>query len=185
MREGARLYVRQVEERASHERRRNNGSPKDISTGNCGRRKYAHGTAFILRYRIRKPNGGWQEKSETLADSSSKKAALKVLSARLQNINEKNGRTASNQTERKLGDLLGSKWSQYLDNQSVKPSTRYAYDSILKKWIKPFFGDLLFEDIDADTIGRFMAHLARRNFQRSIEEMCTTSTRCSSRLLWI
>jgi len=125
-------------------------------------RKYAHGTAFILRYRIRKPNGGWQEKGETLADCSSKKAALKVLSARLQNINEKNGRTASNQTERKFGDLLGSKWSQYLDNQSVKPSTRYAYDSILKKWIKPFFGELLFEDIDADTIGRFMAHLAQK-----------------------
>src|SRR5215471_3831656 len=134
---------------------------KTFQQGTVVERKYAHGTAFILRYRIRKSNGGWQEKSETLADCSSKKAALKVLSTRLQSINEKNGRTGSNQTERTFGDLLGSKWSQYLDNQSVKPSTRYAYESVLKKWIKPFFGERLFEDIGADTVGRFMAHLAQ------------------------
>jgi integrase len=134
---------------------------KTFQQGTVVERKYEYGTAFILRYRIRKLDGGWQEKSETLTDCSSKKAALKVLSVRLQSINEKNGRTGSNQTERKFGDLLGSKWSQYLDNQSVKPSTRYAYASVLKKWIKPFFGELLFEDIDADTVGRFMAHLAQ------------------------
>ena len=156
---------------------------KTFQQGTVVERKYAHGTAFILRYRIRKPNGGWQEKSETLADCSSKKAALKVLSTRLHSINEKNGRTGSNQTERKFGDLLGSKWSQYLDNQSVKPSTRYAYDSILKKWIKPFFGELLFEDIGRIPSVDSWPTWLRRNSQRSLEEMCTTCSRCSSRLL--
>src|SRR5262245_916897 len=64
---------------------------KTIQTGTVGEREYAYGTAFILRYRIRTLDGGWQEKSETLADCSSKKAALKVLASRLQTINEKNG----------------------------------------------------------------------------------------------
>jgi integrase len=135
---------------------------KTFQQGTVVERKYEYGTAFILRYRIRKLDGGWQEKSETLSDCSSKKAALKVLSMRLQSINEKNGRMGSHQTERKFGDLLGSKWSRYLDNQSVKASTRYAYGSVLKKWIKPFFGELLFEDIGAETVGRFMAHLAQK-----------------------
>ena len=132
---------------------------KTFQQGTVVERKYEYGTAFILRYRIRKSDGSWQEKSETLRDCSSKKAALRVLSDRLKSINEKNGRTGSNQTERTFGDLLGSKWSQYLDNQSVKPSTRYAYASVLKKWIEPFFGELCFEDAGADTVGRFMAHL--------------------------
>jgi integrase len=117
--------------------------------------------AFILRYRVRKLDGGWHEKSETLSDCSSKKAALKIINTRLQSINERNGRTGSTHTERTFGDLLGSNWSQYLDNQSVKPSTRYAYKSVLKKWIKPFFEKLLLEDIAPDTVGRFMAHLAQ------------------------
>jgi hypothetical protein len=47
--------------------------------------------AFILRYRVRKLDGGWHEKSETLSDCSSKKAALKILNTRLQSINERNG----------------------------------------------------------------------------------------------
>src|SRR5262249_13227631 len=92
---------------------------KTFQQGTVVERKYEYGTAFILRYRLRKLDGGWQEKSETLTDCFSKKAALKVLSTRLQSINEKNGRTGSNQTERTFGNLLGSKWSQYLDNQSV------------------------------------------------------------------
>ena len=79
----------------------------------------------------------------------------------MHSINERNGRTGGSHTERKFGDLLDSKWFEYLENQSVKPSTRYAYESVLKKWIKPFFGELLFEDIGADTVGRFMAHLAQ------------------------
>src|SRR5262245_3909464 len=110
--------------------------------GTVVERKYTYGTAFILRYRIRKPNGGWQGKRETLPDCSSKKAALQVLSTRLQSINKKNGRADSNQTERKFGDILGSKWSRYLDKQNVKPSSRYSYASVLKKWIKPFFEEL-------------------------------------------
>ncbi|PYR83374.1 MAG: hypothetical protein DMG19_19285 [Acidobacteria bacterium] len=134
---------------------------KTFQQGTVVERKYEYGTAFILRYRIRKTDGGWQEKSETLNDCSSKKAALKILSTRLHSINERNGRTGGSHTERKFGDLLDSKWFEYLENQSVKPSTRYAYESVLKKRIKPFFGELLFEDIGADTVGRFMAHLAQ------------------------
>jgi hypothetical protein len=86
---------------------------KTFQQGTVVERKYEYGTPFILRYRIRKLDGGWQEKSKTLSNCSSKKAALKILSTRLQNINEKNGRTGSNQAERTFGDLLGSKWSEY------------------------------------------------------------------------
>ena len=48
---------------------------RTFQQGTVVERKYEYGTAFILRYRIRKPDGGWQEKSETLTDCSSKKAA--------------------------------------------------------------------------------------------------------------
>ncbi len=73
---------------------------KTFQQGTVVERKYAYGTAFILRYRIRKSDGGWEEKSETLNDCSSKKAALKILSDRLQKINDRNGRTGGNHTER-------------------------------------------------------------------------------------
>ena len=136
---------------------------KTFQQGSVVERRYEYGTAFILRYRVRTIDGGWQEKSETLEDCSSKKAALKVLSTRLQSVNEKNGRASTDHTERTFSDLLESKWPDYLNNQGVKPSTRYSYNAIQKKWIKPFFGELLLEDIGADTVGRFMAHLAKNN----------------------
>jgi len=78
-------------------------------------------------------------------------------------VNEKNGRAGTNQPERKFSDLLDSKWPDYLNNQAVKSSTRYSYNAILNKWIKPFFSDLFLEDIGADTVGRFMAQLAKNN----------------------
>ena len=106
---------------------------KTFQQGTVIERKYSYGTAYILRYRIRKSDGSWQEKSETLNNCSSKKAALKTLADRLKSINEKNGRPVGNQTERTFRDLLDSKWSQYLDNQGVKPSTRYAYQSVGSK----------------------------------------------------
>src|SRR5215813_7809421 len=56
---------------------------KTFQQGTVIERKYEYGTAFILRYRIRKSDGSWQEKSETLKDCSSKKATLKILSERL------------------------------------------------------------------------------------------------------
>jgi Phage integrase, N-terminal SAM-like domain len=145
---------------------------KTFQQGTVVERKYEYGTAFILRYRIRKLDGGWQEKSETLSNCSSKKAALKILSTRLQDINEKNGRTGSNQAERTFGDLLGSKWSEYLDKQSVKPSTGYAYESVLKKWIKPFFEKLLLEDIGADTVGSFHGSFGSEQVVSEISKEC-------------
>ena len=136
---------------------------KTYQQGSVVERRYEYGTAYILRYRRRTIDGRWEEKSETLSDCQTKKDALKVLATRLKDVNEKNGRADANEPERTFSDLLDSKWPDYLDNQGVKASTRYSYSAVLKKWIKPFFGDRLLEEISADTVGRFMSHLAKNN----------------------
>src|SRR5215813_7809422 len=124
-------------ERAGHERRRTNGSQKNISTGNCDRTKVRIWNGVhpaipdpkvgrFLAGEERDPEGLFQQESytEDPLGASDK-------------INERNGRPVGDHKERTFEDLLGSKWSQYVDNQCIKPSTRCAYASVLKHWIKP------------------------------------------------
>jgi hypothetical protein len=94
-----------------------------------------------------------------LRDCPSKRSALKELADRLEIVNSANGRAVYRERKR-FSELLTSQWPDYLDNKSVKLSTRYSYNAMLEHWIKPFFGDMLLDKIDAAAVGRFMAKLA-------------------------
>ena len=134
---------------------------KSYQRGTVIERNYDYGMAYVLRYRVRNSEGGWTEKSETLKDCRTKKAAMKELAKRLESINAGNGGLAPRAGKR-FSDLFVSDWPNYLDNAGVKPSTRYSYESILKKWIKPFFGNMPLEEITPSTVSKFMASLGSR-----------------------
>jgi len=116
------------------------------------------GTVYRLRYRERKPDGGWAEVTETLRDCTSKKAARKILDERLQKINGSNGGMVQG-APKTMSDLLGSVWPNYLSKQRVKRSTRDSWGSIVKKWIVPYFGNRILDEIEPQDIGDFINHL--------------------------
>lgn len=144
---------------------------KSYQKGTVREVKAKSGLLFKLRYRRRRPEGGWTEITETLRDCLSKKAARKVLDERLQQINASNGGVASGGL-RKFADILGSVWPQYLDAQNVKESTRYTWSSIVRKWILPFFQDRVLNEIEPSEIGEFMSQLKSKKlatkYQRNI-----------------
>lgn len=115
------------------------------------------GSAFRLRYRKRKPDGGWAEFTETLRDCPSKKAAQKTLDDRLQKINGSNG--GMTQGLKTMSDLLQSVWPNYLTKQRVKGSTRSSWDTIVNKWISPYFGNRILDEIDPADVGNFINSL--------------------------
>ena len=131
---------------------------KSYQKGTVLEAKNKGGTVYRLRYRKRDPEGGWTEITETLRGCPSKKAARKELDNRLQKINASNGGLARREL-RKFSEILISCWPNYLDTQNVKGSTRYTWDSITKKWIAPFFGDRMLEEIEPYDIGDFMGKL--------------------------
>ncbi len=140
---------------------------KSYQQGKVVTRKYKYGTAFILRYRVRQPDGSWIEKSETLRDCKDKKTAQRRLGERLGRINSKNGAGAEPiSASRTFADIVGSPWMHYLDNGDVKPSTRYSYDSCLRNWILPFFGGWDLVDITPLIVGEFMGLLSSRGLAR-------------------
>jgi integrase len=147
-----------------------NGSQKVLSERDRKRSKGKNGTVFKLRYRKRKPGGGWTEVTETLRDCPSKKVARRVLDERLQQINASKGGATSRL--RRFAEILGSVWPHYLDAQNVKGSTRYTWSSIIQKWIMPFFEDRVLDDIEPSEIGDFMSQLKSKNlatkYQRNI-----------------
>ena len=116
------------------------------------------GTVFRLRYRKRHLEGGWIEITETLHECPNKKTAQKELAKRLEPINASNGGSVQ-RVEKRFSDLFTALWPNYLDKEQVKPSTRASYHSAVDKWISPFFGRVLLEDIDAFMVGDFMAKL--------------------------
>ena len=113
---------------------------------------------YRLRYRKRKPDGGWAEVTETLRDCASKKAARKVLDERLQKVNGSNGGMVQG-APKTLTDLLGTVWPNYLSKQGVKESTRDSWESIVNKWIEPVFGKRILDDIEPQDVGSFISKL--------------------------
>ncbi len=125
------------------------GSIKEVMT--------KRGTAFRIRYRKRKPDGGWAEHTETLRNCSSKKTARKVLDEKLRKINQSNG--GMTQELITMSELLEKVWPNYLIKQRVKESTRAAWDTIIQKWILPHFGERILDEIDPVDVGDFISYL--------------------------
>jgi len=119
--------------------------------------KVRSGTVYRLRYRKRRPEGGWAEFTETLRDCANKKAARKILDDRLQAINGSNGGTA--QRLKTMSDFLKSVWPNYLTKQRVKDSTRASWESMTQKWIVPFFGKRVLDEIEPEEVGAFIRDL--------------------------
>ena len=101
------------------------------------------GTAFVIRYRLRTPDGKWKHRSETLYGLSGKKEAKDVLRRRL---NEASTRLPES-TEMTFQDFVDAYWKPYLDRRLVKPSTRLNYESALRLHILPDLGALLLAEI--------------------------------------
>lgn len=135
---------------------------KSFQKGTVLERRYDYGTTYIARWRERDPEGGWREKSKTLRDCPDKKTAQKELDRILRQINRRDGAAAYRANVR-FNDLLGKHWPNYLKSGDVKPSTQGAWESSMKKWIKPFFGKMLLSDIGPIEVGDFMAYLAASN----------------------
>jgi len=144
---------------------------KSYQKGTVKEVKVRNGFVFKLRYRTRKSEGGWADITETLRDCPSKKVARRVSDERLQQINASNGSVASGGLKR-FADIFGSIWPHYLDAQNVKESTRYTWNSVIQKWILPFFKDRVLEDIEPSEIGDFMSKLKSKKlaikYQRNI-----------------
>ena len=118
---------------------------------------------------IRGPEGGWLEKTKILK-ATTRKLAEQEFDAALKPFNDSNGRQQTSMD--KFSTLLESAWPDYLDHQNAKPSTRYAYQSILECWIELCFGDLKFEEIGKREVTNFMASLVKvklsAKYQRNV-----------------
>lgn len=101
------------------------------------------GSVYRIRYRLRRADGKWVHKSETLEGLSGKKAARAVLDNR---IRESQNRpiAAVDFTVQHVVDAL---WRPYLDRKQVKPSTKRSYDCELRVHILPSLGPLRITDV--------------------------------------
>ena len=135
---------------------------RSYQQGSIVRRERQSGSVFIGRYRDRDLSGAWREKTVTLRDCPTMKAARKKLDKILKPINEEDG-FSGDKPDVLFAELLESYWPNYLDSREVKPSTRSAYASLVRKWIEPFFGSMSLTDVTPRHISDFVAMLARKD----------------------
>ena len=143
------------------------GSAPGRFKGCVVQRKRKSGTVYIGRYRVRNAGKqtGWEEKSFTLRDCKTMKAAQKGLDRILDDLNRGDG--VLEEPERVPFDhVLDRLWPNHLDTQGVKPSTRRSYSVMVAKWIKPFFSGKLLNDITPIAIGDFMASLKNKELSQ-------------------
>lgn len=101
------------------------------------------GVKFILRYRLRMPDGKWKQRCETHYGLSGKKEARAILDKRVQELSTQNVEAS----EITLRDFVERYWRPYLDRKGVKPSTRANYDSMLNGHVLLVLGDLKLAEI--------------------------------------
>ncbi len=130
---------------------------KSYQKGSVRRIEYQYGKVFVGRYRERLPGGGWREKSITLRDCKTKKAAQRKLDDILDELNKSNGVVIGGDVL--FAHVLDRLWPNYLDTNSIKLSTRHSYDVMVSKWIGPYFREVLLEDVTPTKAGDFMAML--------------------------
>ena len=127
------------------------------------------GIGHIIRYRVRTSKGKWKQKSEMLYGLTGKKAARAVLNARLESASNQKPETA----ELTLQDFVAGYWRPYLDRKQVKPSTKAAYESILKIHILPTLGEMRLIDLAPLHIEDLLQAKAKQGLNSK-----SSSTRC-------
>jgi integrase len=58
-----------------------------------------------------------------------------------------------------MSDFLEKAWPNYLTKQRVKDSTRASWDTMIQKWIVPYFGERILDEIDPADVGDFISYL--------------------------
>lgn len=119
---------------------------------------------YLLRWRVRDPSAknGWRFHSETLRDCPSKKAAFRELDRRMREVNiMNNGATRPIPTT--FREFASGPWDHYVDNNEIKPSTRYGYDSMLRNHLLKEFGDLKMERITSVHLSQFFNKLRKKD----------------------
>jgi integrase len=100
---------------------------------------------YTIRWRIRDASSksGWACRMKTLPPKTTKKQMLAELDTQLKRANELNSREqiipASGLTFKQFTD---GPWTRYLDSSKKRPATRATYNSLLKTWLLPRFGDV-------------------------------------------
>jgi integrase len=101
------------------------------------------GPVFKIRYRIRRADGKWKHKSETLYGLAGKKAAKAILAQRIQEASAQK----SNVAELTFREFVETHWKAYLDRKQIKLSTRSGYQSALDRHLLPALGGIRLAEI--------------------------------------
>jgi len=117
-----------------------------------------HGIAFKIRYRVRKADGTWVHKTETLYGLPGRKAAREVLRTRI----GETATTTMEAAEMTFQEFTEAFWMPYLDRKGVKPSTRRSYVCALQGHILPFFGGLKLREIVPVHVEEFLRSLGTK-----------------------
>ena len=120
-----------------------------FQTGYVFARGTERGKVHVIRYRVRKADGTWRHKAETV-NSPRRKDAERILADRLRDIN----RGFRLPIEVTFKDFAADQWATYV-SQNLKPSTQSSHNSNLKTHLLPMFGNLRLSDISALQIMAF------------------------------
>ena len=112
-------------------------------------------SGFVIGSARRRADGSGRRK-HFRGGVKTRKQAEKELEQLLRPINDTAGygRSACGAT---FKNLMEDYWPVYVSNQNMRPSTLDSYNSVLRKWIQPFFDDMRLEEITPRTITDFMA----------------------------
>ncbi len=102
------------------------------------------GEYFEIRYRVPASHGKWKHRAERLYDVGSKKAARKILNDRLNKYSPRNSRIG----HISFKDFVDRYWKPHLERQSVKPSTKSGYESVLESHVFPAIKDVPMVEIE-------------------------------------
>jgi integrase len=119
-----------------------------------------HNGQWTLRYReLDHASGKWINKREILGDFKSEKEARRLVAdAIMVGVNERNSHAKSCKAHSEITfrEFIAGRWRAYTVSAKHQPSTLDSHNSLIKRHLLPFFGEMKLHEVMPTDIGDFL-----------------------------
>jgi integrase len=121
---------------------------------------------WTVRYReLDHQTGVWKQRRKRLEgcnDKNNKKAAKSAVDAFMAQVNERNNTPQKRQERLTFKPFIEGRWAAYVVKEQMKDSTQEVNNSMIRKHLLPFFGDMVMSEITPDDVTRFLSPFYRK-----------------------
>lgn len=133
---------------------------------------------WTVRYReLDHQTGVWKQRRKRLEgcnDKNNKKAAKSAADVFMAQVNERNNNFQKRQERLTFKAFIEGRWAAYVVKSEMQESTQEVNNSMIRKHLLPFFGDMLMSEITPADVTRFLTPFYKTSYAKNLYLMLSS-----------